>query len=1025
MQTLFIAAFVLSFATSIHAQWKSVRVGGGGLITSIVAHPKVQNLYFITTDVGTPYRWNATSQAWEGLFYNLPSNYWGKNAAGNIAVDPSDATGNVIYATIGGPWINGGLLKSTDRGSTWTDCNLSLDVKPNNDQSYGQRLAVDPNNSNIVYVTTRPISTSGVTQTSINGTFKSTDAGATWVKINGLCGAFLAFDVSGGTASGVTKNIYIGCTDGIYQSTDGGTTFALMSGSPDHSSRAAIHQNGTMYITHYKNIAKWNGTAWSDVTPPVSLNYQAIAVNPNNSDQVIAGLSSWSPYRYDQFVSNNGGASWTAITPSPDLSENPWFSNSVGQGLSSFCWDPFDQNMVWFGDFHNPFQTTNIWAGATVSWKSRATGEEETVAEGNLLCPPSGVNVLLSSAADVGGFDHKSLTSPPTVGMISLFPWTTSGDVGNMTGVAVKESNPNFIVRVGRHGWSGAGYAGYSTDGGNTYTKWTCPSDAAGGRIAVSCKSDTMVWATQSGPCYRSTDRGTTWTVVASLPTQLVGGGANVFNSGAVFPIAADKVNGNKFYVYNAGKMYVSTDGGATFAVGYASLPNPWSGNPLVVETTPGKEGDVWIAMNSGGLFHSTNSGTSFSQIANVQIANSVSIGMTSPGTPTVPAVYVYGMVNNIPDGLFRSNDNGATWQIISAPIHTGSGVYSMAADRQVYGRVFFATTGNGIRYVEDMNDTIPPSAPANFTALRVDTTSCQLSWTPAIDNVSVANYSFYVNGVYQATLNGVAYTLTGLSKNTTYTLSLKSKDLAGNLSTASTIIITTPAVYVPPVNIALSKPVTASTQQSSNLATYANDGDVTTKWAATNGYNGGDWVKIDLVNNYNISGVEILWTRPEWIYDYKIDVSNDNTTWFLASDKTSNTYYTSVGGASEINFFTANNYRYIRITVTGWGNGGYWASLKEFRVFGTLVTPTGTKQLSTPADWRMYPNPVTDLLNFDNVKLNADVSVSSLNGMVLYHNKGTSSSSFTLPVTNWSKGIYLVQIKDENGVAVKKLIVK
>jgi hypothetical protein len=50
--------------------WKPVRIGGGGNVTSIKAHPKVPNLYFITTDVGTPYRWNHAAQKWEDMMWS-------------------------------------------------------------------------------------------------------------------------------------------------------------------------------------------------------------------------------------------------------------------------------------------------------------------------------------------------------------------------------------------------------------------------------------------------------------------------------------------------------------------------------------------------------------------------------------------------------------------------------------------------------------------------------------------------------------------------------------------------------------------------------------------------------------------------------------------------------------------------------------------------------------------------------------------------------------------------------------------
>lgn len=687
--------------------WKTIRIGGGGKITSVQAHPLVQNLYFITTDVGTPYRWNNSLQRWEGLFYNRPASQWGKNSAADIAFAPDDTSGNILYATVGGSYsVDGTILKSTDRGNTWTDCQILLDIKPNNDQGAGQRLAVDPQNSNIVYVTTRP----GTSVTATNGTFKSSGAGVTgsWTKINNLCGNFILFDTNGGMISGSTKSIFIGCTDGIYHSNDAGNSFSLMIGSPASPNRASAHSNGSLYVASGSGVFKWDGTVWSNITPPTSGNYSTVVVNPNNSLQLVCSSNSFSPYQFNAYRSTNGGASWTYMethtSAVADLTEVPWYATGLGQNINEFCWDPFDQNMVWFTDFFFASQTTNIWAN-TVKWKPRAVGEEETVPTGNLLCPPSGVNLLITNIADAGGWDHKSLSSPPATGMQKFFPWKPDpGKAGgwcNMTGAAVQENNPNFIARVGRIGWDGSGYAGYSLNGGTSYSQFTIPDGVAGGRIAISATSQTLVWVPQSGAPQRSTNRGTSWATIASLPAGIIGGGNNVFASGPRFPLAADKVNGKKFYIYaidpadNKPKFYVSTDEGVTFSVSPAVLPWSWVQNNLTVESTPGKEGDLWVGMISSGLYHSTDSGTSFQKINQVQSAEFLAIGKESPDKPNTPAIYVFGKVNTIDKCLFRSEDNGVNWVNLGTPA-IGRDPLCMAADRQVYGRVFMGTGGNG-----------------------------------------------------------------------------------------------------------------------------------------------------------------------------------------------------------------------------------------------------------------------------------------------------------------------------------------
>ena len=691
-----LAASAVLVATAEPYTWKPVRVGGGGATTSIQAHPKVKNLYFITADVGTPYRWNEARQRWEGMLYKTAIGDWDtRGAAARLAFDPSDATGNILYITTGGGWsINGTVLKSVDRGSTWGDCGILIDVNPNNEQSAGQRIAVDPLNSNIVYVTTRA-GKAGVAAT--NGTFKSTKAGApgSWTKINDLCGTFVQFDPSGGAVGGVTKVIYIGCADGAYRSIDAGENFTLMAGSPAKVNKVSLHPGGLLYLTSGRGVFKWNGTDWANITPPIAGNYSAVAVNPNNRDQVVVSSSSYSPYRFTHYRSKDGGATWAVIPAKPDLSEAPWFATSLGQATGTFCWDPFNPASVWFTDFFFASQTTDIWATPEVTWKPRAAGHEETVSTGNLLCPPSGDNLLHSCMADLGGWDHKSLTVSPLVGGMTFFPWISAGGWGNISGVAVQETNPNFIVRVGRAGWDGPGYCGYSTDGGKTYKKWTSPADAGGGRIAISTNSETLVWVTQQNGSYRSTDRGTTWTPIATLPKAILLGGKNIFSTGPRFPLAADKVNGGKFYVYHYGRVHVSSDGGVTFAPG-GNLPDSYPTNNLTVETAPDKEGDVWVGMLKEGLFHSTDSGAKFTKIPAVESVDFMAVGKASPGNPTVPAVYVLGKVNKAATSLYRSLDNGATWTDLGAPT-IGRSPQSMAADRRVYGRVFFATGGNGI----------------------------------------------------------------------------------------------------------------------------------------------------------------------------------------------------------------------------------------------------------------------------------------------------------------------------------------
>ena len=219
------------------------------------------------------------------------------------------------------------------------------------------------------------------------------------------------------------------------------------------------------------------------------------------------------------------------------------------------------------------------------------------------------------------------------------------------------------------------------------------------------------------------------------------------------------------------------------------------------------------------------------------------------------------------------------------------------------------------------------------------------------------------------------------------------------------------------PENIALNKTATASSMYSSTPAQSAVDGKTTTRWAASNG-NRNEWLKVDLGAKYNITGAEIYWENTPWIYKYKIHVSNDDTNWTLALDKSSNTYF---GPPSEIANFTANGYRYIKITITDWGNSGWWSSIYEFNVYGTILT--GEKELNR-SELRIYPNPASEYINIDNLNTNSDISVFNIDGKII-HSTISNSSNITIPVNNLNKGLYFVRIKNADGVYTKKVIVE
>ena len=101
---------------------------------------------------------------------------------------------------------------------------------------------------------------------------------------------------------------------------------------------------------------------------------------------------------------------------------------------------------------------------------------------------------------------------------------------------------------------------------------------------------------------------------------------------------------------------------------------------------------------------------------------------------------------------------------------------------------------------------------------------------------------------------------------------------------------------------------------------------------------------------------------------------------------------------------------------------GGYSPTLVGNRILGSFTTSAlGLTDNEQKAKFNLYPNPTTD-----NFSIEMDNEVKSIDIYSLQGQKVLSSNSKEVNVSNLSKGIYLVQIEDENNkISTQKLIVK
>jgi len=340
--------------------WGNVAIGGGGFVSAIIADPNAQNLFYARTDVGGAYRWDNALSKWVSIMDWVDVNERGLLGVEAIAVDPK--TPGKVYMVAGTSYWNDGrsaFLRSSNKGQSFDVIELTQFGAHGNGmgRGNGEALAIDPNNSNIMFYGSRD-----------KGLFKSTNNGTNWSKVNSFttaAGSDTTFNGAGFSfvtfSPGNSNILYAGflrANNNVFRSTDGGSTWSVIPNRPQPATRGgykpplmpqriAIAANGSaLYITfgdgagphtmQWDGVNDWfnrgavlkyetagNGT-WTDVSPenfidPGDKNYDdaseyvacygGISINPSNPLELVVSSIG---YRGPQFWKLPGnGNLWT------------------------------------------------------------------------------------------------------------------------------------------------------------------------------------------------------------------------------------------------------------------------------------------------------------------------------------------------------------------------------------------------------------------------------------------------------------------------------------------------------------------------------------------------------------------------------------------------------------------------------------------------------------------------------------------------------------------------------------------
>lgn len=90
------------------------------------------------------------------------------------------------------------------------------------------------------------------------------------------------------------------------------------------------------------------------------------------------------------------------------------------------------------------------------------------------------------------------------------------------------------------------------------------------------------------------------------------------------------------------------------------------------------------------------------------------------------------------------------------------------------------------------VTDNTSPSAPTNISVQQTSVNGVAVSWATSTDNIAVAGYQIYRNGIQIASAGGPPYADSGLSVGSIYNYAVVAYDEVGNVSTKSSLVTAT-----------------------------------------------------------------------------------------------------------------------------------------------------------------------------------------------------------------------------------------
>lgn len=560
------------------------RSPGLGRVNAIIVDPNTPTTYYAGAPAGGIWKSTDSGGMWTPLSDDLP-----QIGVSGIAIDYNDS--DIIYIATGDDdnddSYSVGVMKSIDGGVSW---NLT-DLNPNNSPTSMNDIYMNPSNSSMLWVATN------------NGVYKTMDGGINWSNLNGTEGLNIK-DIK--LKPGDPNTIYAVSSNTLYVSTNAGDTFT--------------------------------NTGFG-VNLPASSNRLVIDVTPHNSN-VIYVLSALNNSFQGLYKSSDSGVNFTKMAANlpatiPGYDDDLFDHTTQANYDMALAVSDANENEIYVG-------TLNIWksinSGANFTkvndW-SKPNLPSYTHADIHLL---RFYNGNLFAGTD-GGF-YKT-----TDGGINFTDLTSGMQIGQFYRLSISKESSQKVV------------GGLQDNGGFAFNNslWQNYYGGDGMDTAIDpFNSNYMFGFIQYGNLlYASSTAGANRSFTVAAPDAEKG--ANDNGGNWVTPLSMNR----------DGELYAGYSSLYKLCGGYWSKISPSFGannNIDVLELDPLNPNNIYVSLNNV-LHKSTNKGVSFSSIYTFT-QNIMSIEVNNNNSDII-----YVTTSGLTGGVFKSTNGGTSFNSITGSL--------------------------------------------------------------------------------------------------------------------------------------------------------------------------------------------------------------------------------------------------------------------------------------------------------------------------------------------------------------------